>query len=623
MEGNNSLKELRRFEIDDDTDLEALQQEFFNSNSKPAATLVSRGQAPPVVGSSHSKTTSASAKSAKDNTPNATSGGDVFAFAKHMAEAIKEFEIKEKSTNMHPVKDAPTESVVPGTAKKLSLFAQRRLAKQKQGDAAGVGSAAKPSVGGSSSATFLPKLMAPVTEHTSADPVLPPQLKARESGFPEIPVDVAATQVGDKCAANTEEDPQNTDYWTSIRSQVSQENQDRVMNMSEAEIREAQDEIRSAVSNETLQRILQRKNKANTSEPHNSPTPKDDKPPKQVRFAETDESDIPPPPPQAEWVDESATSDSRINVDDNSTGADSEFYQETKRRLFPSNMVEDAQLAWMMGHNQAKSPMEQAVLETRQQNAQAAARASSSSDKLLERAASKVRFAFDGQIMGEEQSDVPTSAGLHHHGDDPEKPGYTIPELLHLSRSTVPAQRSVAMATLGNIIHKVNTGVWDPAQAAQVYTSLLDWQAELYFVHGILDTNKTSRAKSVISLWTWVVEMTRYKALVRLATGGDLEPSNPKLPGADIKMTAEPVAVKGVLIERTFAALDSMLCTKFMDAVYENISMSLMPEQQLTMLAECIKTLASMSNEFNDRINAHSRLPLLLQNKYPYLMNKP
>ncbi|KAJ2498113.1 hypothetical protein GGH96_004594 [Coemansia sp. RSA 1972] len=614
MEGNNSLKELRRFEINDDTDLEALQQEFFNSNSKPAATLVSRGQAPPAVGSAHSKA-SASTKPAKDK-PNATSGGDVFAFAKNMAEAIKEFEIKEKSTVMHPVKDAPVESVVPGPAKKLSLFAQRRLAKQS--DATKVRNAAEPSVG-SSSATFLPKLMAPVTEHTSADPVLPPQLKARESGFPEIPVDVAAKSAGDKCAANTEEHPQNADYWTSIRSQVSQENQDRVKSMSEAEILEAQDEIRSAVSNETLQRILQRKNKANTSEPHTVPT--NDKP-KQVRFAETDESDI-PPPPQAEWVDESTTNDSRINVDDNSTGADSEFYQETKRRLFPSNMVEDAQLAWMMGHNQAKSPMEQAVLESRQQNARAAAQASSGSDKLLESAASKVRFAFDGQIMGEEQSDVPTSAGLHHHGDDPDKPGYTIPELLHLSRSTVPAQRSVAMTTLGNIIHKVNTGVWDPAQAAQVYTSLLDWQTELYFVHGILDTNKTSRAKSVISLWTWVVEMSRYKALVRLATGGDLEPLDPKLPGTEIKMTAEPVSVKGVLIERTFAALDLMLNAKFMDAVCENISMTLMPEQQLTMLAECVKTLASMSNEFNDRINAHSKLSVLLQNKYPYLMNKP
>ncbi|KAJ2120389.1 hypothetical protein IW147_005102 [Coemansia sp. RSA 720] len=636
MEGNNSLRELRRFEIDNDTDLEALQQEFFNSNSKPAATLVSRGQAPPVVGSVQSKTQSTSTKPAKDDKPNMPSGGDVFAFAKNMAEAIKEFEIKEKSTVMHPVKDAPvTESVVPGKAKKLSLFAQRRLAKQKQGGGdAGVSNAAGPSVGGTSSAaTFLPKLMAPVTEHTSADPAQPPQLKSRESGFPEIPVDVAATQsVGDSRAASTAEeaaqvDPQNTDYWTSIRSQVSQENQDRVKNMTEAEILEAQDEIRSAVSSETLQRILQRKNKTNTSETHKAPTPKDDKPPKQVRFAETDDvSDIPPPPPQAEWVDdESATSDpQRVNVDDNSTGADSEFYQETKRRLFPSEMVEDAQLAWMMGHNQAKSPMEQAVSESRQRNAQAAAQASSSSDSgLLERAASKVRFAFDGQIMGEEQSDIPTSAGLHHHGDDPEKPGYTIPELLHLSRSTVPAQRSVAMATLGNIIHKVNTGVWDPAQAAQVYTGLLDWQAELYFVHGILDTNKTSRAKSVISLWTWVVEMTRYKALVRLATGGDLEPANPELPGVDIKMTADPVSVKGVLIERTFAALDSMLSTKFMDAVYENISMSLMPEQQLTMLAECIKTLADMSNEFDDRIKAHSRLPVLLQNKYPYLMNKP
>ncbi|KAJ2340301.1 hypothetical protein IWW50_006732, partial [Coemansia erecta] len=195
--------------------------------------------------------------------------------------------------------------------------------------------------------------------------------------------------------------------------------------------------------------------------------------------------------------------------------------------------------------------------------------------------------------------------------------------LLHLSRSTVSAQRSVAMATLGNIVHKINAGVWDPVQAAGAYTALLDWQAELYFAHGISDSSKTARAETAMSLWTWVVETSRYKTLLRLATGGDLEPSDASLPGAEFEMKPAPVAVKGVLVERTFAALSSMLTTKFMDAVCENISMSLMPEQQLTMLAECIKTLAGVSDEFDDRIKAHPKLPMLLQNKYPYLMNKP
>ena len=39
---------------------------------------------------------------------------------------------------------------------------------------------------------------------------------------------------------------------------------------------------------------------------------------------------------------------------------------------------------------------------------------------------------------------VPVHAGLHHHGDEPHKPGYTLPELVHLSRSAVAAQRTQA-----------------------------------------------------------------------------------------------------------------------------------------------------------------------------------
>ncbi|KAI8318238.1 hypothetical protein GQ54DRAFT_330008 [Martensiomyces pterosporus] len=298
-----------------------------------------------------------------------------------------------------------------------------------------------------------------------------------------------------------------------------------------------------------------------------------------------------------------------------------------KRRYFPSEVVEEAKLAWILGHNQAKSPMEHAVQASRQMEKAAVARALGDDGvkdvDLMDKRVAHVRFAFDGQIMTEEESDIPTNTGLHHHGDDPEKPGYTIPELLHLSRSTVPAQRTVAMATLGCILHKFNIGVWSTAQSAEVYMGLLDWQAELYFAQGISDTNKTGRAEAAITLWTWIVEMANYKSLVRVSTGGEAVAQTTAKPGPDINIIPEEAAAaKGAVVDRTFKALDSILTTAFLDTVHDTVALSLLPQQQLSMLAECIKYLASMSDIFKQRIGAHGRILVLLQNKFPYLMSK-
>ncbi|KAJ2391989.1 hypothetical protein H4S02_001030 [Coemansia sp. RSA 2611] len=654
------LRDLRRFEIDDSDDLEALQQEFFKSGSQPAARVARCSQAPHVAGSAQAKsgTDAAPPEPKPEVKRSSASGGDILDFAARMSAAIKEFEIKEKSTGPNAASNAPAiEPVVASAPKKLSLFAQRRLAKQKQagGDAAPKQPDKSNTDSSSSAATFLPKLMAPIPEHESAEPAQPPQQKSRKSGFPEIPADYVAAKFSSSSSSSADMateaavpvDLRGTEKQADVHEQISQENEDRIKSMSKAEIIEAQSEIRSMVSNDTLQRLLRRKNKLSGSNSSPSPAPlkrsTQDDPPKQVRFAETKDtaaedesdgmSDLPPPPPPAEWV--SATepstiegSSQHIDVDDNTTGADSEFYKEMKRRIYPSEMVEDAQLAWMMGHNQAKSPMEQAVSESRQKSARAAAAAagagtsSDSEEDLLARPVSRIRFAFDGHILGEEEADIPTNIGLHHHGEEPDKPGYTIPELLHLARSTVAAQRSVAMATLGNVVHKINTDTWDPAQSSEIYSGLLDWQAELYFAQGILEASKTGRVETTIALWTWVVEMSKYKTLIRLATGGELEMTESALPGPEIRMSPAPVTVKGVLIERTYTAFSSMLTTKFMNAVYECISLSLMPEQQLRMLAECIKTFAEMSEEFDARIKAHSKLPMQLQNKFPYLMNE-
>jgi hypothetical protein len=51
------------------------------------------------------------------------------------------------------------------------------------------------------------------------------------------------------------------------------------------------------------------------------------------------------------------------------------------------------------------------------------------------------RFDLNGNVLTKEMMEsIPTYKGLHHHGEDPDLAGYTILELLHLAKSTVPGQ---------------------------------------------------------------------------------------------------------------------------------------------------------------------------------------
>ncbi|UJR33978.1 hypothetical protein I4U23_021394 [Adineta vaga] len=70
------------------------------------------------------------------------------------------------------------------------------------------------------------------------------------------------------------------------------------------------------------------------------------------------------------------------------------------------------------------------------------------------------RFDFKGNLMSR-NADIPVTAALHHHGEEPEAAGYTLEELFHLSRSTVLQQRVIALQTLANIIRQAHTGIYD------------------------------------------------------------------------------------------------------------------------------------------------------------------
>ncbi|KNE55361.1 hypothetical protein AMAG_01261 [Allomyces macrogynus ATCC 38327] len=69
---------------------------------------------------------------------------------------------------------------------------------------------------------------------------------------------------------------------------------------------------------------------------------------------------------------------------------------------------------------------------------------------------SQLRFDFSGRLLTKDVAQsLPTHLGLHHLGDDPSLAGYTVPELLHLSHSTVPGQRQISARILGHIVARL------------------------------------------------------------------------------------------------------------------------------------------------------------------------
>jgi RNA polymerase II-associated protein 1 len=129
--------------------------------------------------------------------------------------------------------------------------------------------------------------------------------------------------------------------------------------------------------------------------------------------------------------------------------------------------------------------------------------------------ASALRFNFNGALLPPNLSrQVPTSAGLHHHGDAPEAAGYTIPELAHLARSSYAPQRCVAYQTLGRILYRLGTGGFgeeseDNEDIASLSRGMWDCIEETKALDSIVEeAGKTkghlsARTYAQEALWNW------------------------------------------------------------------------------------------------------------------------
>uniref|UniRef100_A0A087XIT2 RNA polymerase II associated protein 1 n=1 Tax=Poecilia formosa TaxID=48698 RepID=A0A087XIT2_POEFO len=87
--------------------------------------------------------------------------------------------------------------------------------------------------------------------------------------------------------------------------------------------------------------------------------------------------------------------------------------------------------------------------------------------------AMQARFDFTGTLIPPSE-DLPTHLGLHHHGDEPERAGYSLQELFLLSRSQLIQQRSLALNTLACILTKARGGVYQSVLKGSVTSTLLD-----------------------------------------------------------------------------------------------------------------------------------------------------
>ncbi|XP_003704937.3 RNA polymerase II-associated protein 1 [Megachile rotundata] len=82
------------------------------------------------------------------------------------------------------------------------------------------------------------------------------------------------------------------------------------------------------------------------------------------------------------------------------------------------------------------------------------------------------RFDFNGLLLAYKDESVSVVKGLHHHGEEPDRPGYSLQELLQLSRSSAQQQRCTALTTIANIIEKSHKGWYDKVLQPAPLTTL-------------------------------------------------------------------------------------------------------------------------------------------------------
>ncbi|NXA36352.1 RPAP1 protein, partial [Eudromia elegans] len=124
----------------------------------------------------------------------------------------------------------------------------------------------------------------------------------------------------------------------------------------------------------------------------------------------------------------------------------------------------------------------------------------------------QARFSLRGELIPAD-ADLPTHLGLHHHGEEAERAGYTLQELFHLSRSQVIQQRTLALQILGRIVQKSRAGEFASSLKGSVVRLLLDAGFLFLLRFSLDDAVDNVMAASVAALRALLVSLDDEKYL--------------------------------------------------------------------------------------------------------------
>ncbi|KAK2812225.1 hypothetical protein FQN50_001583 [Emmonsiellopsis sp. PD_5] len=316
-------------------------------------------------------------------------------------------------------------------------------------------------------------------------PPAPPRPASASTGFPEHKKRTRVSafkkqrvgQDASPTAPPTAATPQDE------KKSIDEENKRRLAAMSPAEIEGERGELMSALPQSLIERLLRRANieedendneehptlrKENTTSasPNTSPPqkPPPTKPTKSVSFdipepepeLETQPETQPQPTPSSQSLDLYPAShppttpihfprppprSSPMPPLDPSSPS---FFSDLQSHYFPDTPHSPTSLSWLSQNTETSTPSPYHPTSP----------APSAPPSAL-------RFSLSAHLLSPRTSlSIPTSAGMHHHANDPEAAGYTIPELAMLSRSTLPAQRCLAWQVLGRLLYRLGRGEW-------------------------------------------------------------------------------------------------------------------------------------------------------------------
>lgn len=273
--------------------------------------------------------------------------------------------------------------------------------------------------------------------------------------------------------------PKDTNFEEEERRRIDEENKQKLEMMSAEEIDEERQELLAALNPSLIERLLKRANldegrgdtgidppssniayesqKPLTTEEEKDAVPapvSTGKPvvaPKSVRFEEDEEPAEPiaihpasnPPTEPLPNLGPAVHFPKAPTVPDLDP-SDPSFLEHLHGKYFPNLPADPSKLAWM-----APIPTHGSVADQESPYYPA--------HEALP--ASALRFDFRGGLLPPRISRaMPSTKGLHHHGEAPEAAGYTVPELARLARSAFPAQRCIAFQTLGRLLYRLGRG---------------------------------------------------------------------------------------------------------------------------------------------------------------------